>query len=745
MEKLRASFNASFSTKVLLPIVTSMISLLTVTVWVMDRRIAKQFQADAARSLKTADAVFRSSQSIHTRNLLARFHSLSNEPRYRAAFQTGHVPTLRDQIKDLPADQGVDVAMFSSGRGELLASAKGDPLIPIGDFDRSCAAAINRALKGEETVDTVRMGHRLFDVVALPVQGNDGELIGVLTFGTEIGDAVAHEFSLVTRSQIALLADGHVVASTVPVLETHDQLTSLFLQCSGVTNAAAPRQIQIGDEHYFCAAGHFSSLAADSGLGYLLLSSYEQPLRAFQATQQLLLWVSSLCIVSGVVIVWFAVRKTTRPLRDLRDSAEAVGRGDFSRSVEVTSSDECGELACVFNQMTENVKRSQDELQKTVETLKTTQAQLIQSEKLSGIGEFVAGVAHELNNPLTSVMGFSELLARASDDPQQRRYLEIIHKSALRCQKIVQSLLSFSRRHAPERKPANVNTLVGNAVEFLQYQLRTSNLEILTHLDPNIPKAMLDPHQIQQVFLNIINNARQAIEGNTPKGRITITTTVVRDKIRVEFQDNGPGIKPENLPKLFDPFFTTKKTGQGTGLGLSLCYGIIKEHGGTIDVRSKPGESACFIIQLPLTAVPPGVPDAEAIPVPAVSPDNGRGKKVLVIDDEEQILEMIKAVLVNHGYEVDIAQDGETGLNRLSQHRYDLTLCDWKMPGMNGEQVYERACALNPGLSKRMVFITGDVISDKVQQFITKRNTLCLPKPFSLAQFQEALGQALKS
>src|SRR4029453_432651 len=192
----------------------------------------------------------------------------------------------------------------------------------------------------------------------------------------------------------------------------------------------------------------------------------------------------------------------TEPLQELRDSVEALGQGDLSRRIEVSSMDECGELAHVFNQMAENIKNSREQLEMTVETLKTTQAQLIQSEKLSGIGEFVAGVAHELNNPLTSVMGFSELLKGADTNAEHKRYLEMIHKSALRCQKIVQSLLSFSRRHAPERKLSSVNERGEGAVEILQYQMRTSNIEVTTQLDPHLPKAMVDPHQIQQVFLN---------------------------------------------------------------------------------------------------------------------------------------------------------------------------------------------------------------------------------------------------
>jgi two-component system NtrC family sensor kinase len=462
--------------------------------------------------------------------------------------------------------------------------------------------------------------------------------------------------------------------------------------------------------------------------------------------QQTLLLVSAAGILLGTAVLWFLLRKVTQPLRAMRDSAEAVGRGDFSRRVEVHSGDECGELTEAFNRMTSNLKSSHEQLEMTVETLKTTQAQLIQSEKLSGIGEFVAGVAHELNNPLTSVMGFSELLKKADTDPQHQHFVAMIHKSALRCQKIVQSLLSFARRHQPERKLASLNELVAGVLEIFQYQMRTSNIEVVTRLAPDLPSVLVDPHQVQQVFINIVNNARQAIEAHRPSGWIRISSERQGDRVRVIFQDNGPGIPETNLSKVFDPFFTTKEVGKGTGLGLSLCYGIIHQHGGTISVRSKTGEGATFMVELPLaanplTAEPPAEP-ALALALPENSRE-GLGKKVLVIDDEESILHMVREALAAHGYEVDVVQDGETALRRLSQTSYDLALCDWKMPGLNGQQVYERLRASNPKLSERMIFITGDVVNDRTQRFLQESNKLCLTKPFSLTEFRAAIGQAL--
>jgi len=316
----------------------------------------------------------------------------------------------------------------------------------------------------------------------------------------------------------------------------------------------------------------------------------------------------------------------------------------------------------------------------------------------------------------------------------------------LRCHKIVQSLLSFARRHQPERKAVCLNSLVEGALEILNYQLRTSNIEVIARFDPNLPQAMVDPHQVQQVFLNIINNARQAIEMHHPKGWIRITTSVHGSNVRVTLQDSGPGIPPESLSKIFDPFFTTKEVGKGTGLGLSLCYGIIKEHGGTITPRSKPGEGATFVIELPIThEAPPPAEEKRTPETDIINPHEGDGKRVLVIDDEEPILHMVRDALTCRGYAVDVAADGATGLRRLRQTRYDVALCDWKMPGLSGQEVYERLRAKDREQSDRIIFITGDTVNEKTRRFLEDQKRVCLPKPFTLAEFREAIGKMLEA
>jgi signal transduction histidine kinase/DNA-binding NarL/FixJ family response regulator len=746
MSKLRALLAMSFRAKVLVPVIIVMVALLAITAWVVNQRITDQVKSDAIHTLAVADEGFRMLQKDQTDNLLLRFHELPKQPYYKAAFYTRDGPTLREPLKDLLAQQSVDIVLFHASK--LIASAARDPLTSVTAFESASALAIRGAMQRQETPDTLRVGDRVYNVVSIPVLDPNNNLGGVLTVGSEMRAEDAKKLGDLTHSEIILIVNDQVISARFSAPETKTQFIDAYKELSreaSKTNGAlVVKEMELAGEHYFCSAGQFTSLSGENAFGYLVLYSSEQPRRALQTTQQILVTVNSLAIILGVAIVCLVIGKVTRPLRELRDSAEAVGRGDFSRRVEVKYEDECGELARVFNQMTENLKNSREQLELTVETLKTTQAQLVQSEKLSGLGEFIAGVAHELNNPLTSVMGFSELLQQADADPKHKRYLDMIHKSALRCQKIVQALLSFARRRTPERKPACVNGLIEAAVEILQYQLRTSNIEVVTRLDPHLPQAMVDPHQIQQVFVNIINNARQAIESHQPKGCIRITSVKQGDSVRVIIQDNGPGITTENLSKIFDPFFTTKDVGKGTGLGLSLCYGIIKEHGGTITPCSKPGEGTVFIIELPITHE--AVDTTEEAHFDSSDTTNireGHGKRILVIDDEEPILHMVREALIPSGYEVDIAPDGETGLKQSKKKKYDVMLCDWKMPGLNGQEVYEKLRVINPTLSERTIFITGDTITEKTRKFLEQQNKICLPKPFRLAEFRAAIKKVI--
>lgn len=242
-------------------------------------------------------------------------------------------------------------------------------------------------------------------------------------------------------------------------------------------------------------------------------------------------------------------------------------------------------------------------LESRLEELKRTQAQLVQSEKMAAVGQLVSGVAHELNNPLTSILGFAEMLKdQPTLDVSTRRDLNLIYEEADRSKRIIQNLWRFSRQERSSRELANINDVLTRTMALREYQLRLNNINIIKDLASSLPMSVMNVHDLEQVFINIIINAEQAILDTHQDGEITVTTRLESPKeMMISFKDNGPGISPEVLPKIFEPFFTTKEVGRGTGLGLSLSYGIVKQHGGSIRVESKGGRGACFIITLPVT------------------------------------------------------------------------------------------------------------------------------------------------
>lgn len=746
-------FDCSFRAKVLLPVVCTMTLAMGLTFHVVNHRIAQQSEQEARYTLATAGMAIRSAQEFRRNDLLLRFHNLPNESLWRQVFQFGEARDLHNTLSGLMQMQRVDVLLYASDRGKILDVEKNDLEIPIPEFEAAAAPGLQSALRGDERADTLYVGGKLYDVVTVPAYNLDNEQIGELTLGEEMGGKAVQEFSKLTQSQVALMANGRVVASTLPGLDVNSQFVSAFenaMPANGSDEpAASVKPVMLNGVHYYCIAGRFPSLNPDNKLGYVLLSSREQSLVAMRATQQLLTGMGCLAILFCGTVVWLFINRLTEPLRELGQGTEAVGRGDFGRRVPVRSRDECGQLALMFNGMTENLQQSRAQLEKTVETLKLTQEQLVQSEKLSAIGKFVAGVAHELNNPLMAVVGFSEMLKDAAADAKNRQYSDNVLKAALRCKRIVQSLLSFARREESERKLVSLNKLIEMALEIVGYALRTGNVEVVTKLESKLPLVLVDTSQIQQVLLNIINNAQEAIASGGLPGRIQITTETRAPNVRISIQDNGPGIPREHLRRLFDPFFTTKEIGKGTGLGLSLCYGYIKEHAGTITPLSQVGKGATFLIELPIAenadAAAAATPEALPEPPEAPDPNEGHGKRVLIIDDEEPILNLLHDDFVVRGYEVELAENGKAALSKLEENHFDLAFCDWKMPGLTGQQVYEQLRRTNPRFCQRMIFITGDVINAEMRQFLEAEKRPCLAKPFTLSELHTTVEAVLKA
>jgi PAS domain S-box-containing protein len=397
----------------------------------------------------------------------------------------------------------------------------------------------------------------------------------------------------------------------------------------------------------------------------------------------------------------------------------------------------------------ENAQLHQN-LQRQIEIMGETRERLVQSEKLAAIGELVAGVAHELNNPLSSVILYAQLIQRRNGEltPRLLEDLDVIVAQAHRASGIVRGLLDFARQRPPARKMSQIADVINSALNLVAYDLRNNNIFWETQFLPDLPLTMADPHQLQQVFVNLLSNTCQAIGATQREGHLSIRletgasifmgeASSGRPVIRAILQDDGPGIPPHLLTRIFDPFFTTKPPGEGTGLGLSVCHGIVNEHGGHIWATSVAGRGATFYVEIPLVAErKPAVVAPPTVSPPAPPPmddDLHRSlRRILIIDDEPSLRQIIARSLKRENFDVDAVSNGETGLALLNRGNYDLILCDVRMPGLSGPDFYREVVELHPTMLGRIVFITGDTISPATRRFLEETKARWLTKPFEL-------------
>ena len=383
--------------------------------------------------------------------------------------------------------------------------------------------------------------------------------------------------------------------------------------------------------------------------------------------------------------------------------------------------------------------RTQDEaLRQANQRLDGAMQQLIQAEKLTALGELVAGVAHELNNPLASIMGYLQLLMARELPSEVKRRIETVYSEAERMAKIVKNLLTFGRKHPPEKRYLGLNGIVEKTIELKAYPFKVNQIKVEADLQPGLPMTMLDFHQIQQVLINLLNNAEQAMAEQGRGGTIRFTTRAVGGRIELHLADSGPGIPIEAMPHIFEPFFTTKKDGKGTGLGLSICYGIVQGHGGGIRVESEPGKGTTFVLDFPIVAAPA----AEA----GTSETRGTGQaalRILIVDDEPAVSGFLLELLTARGHRVDTAADVPEALQKIARAELDLIISDMRLPQGSGRDVHRAAKLKEPALASRMIFTSGDGQDEEILRFVRETGGQMVPKPCTVAEIERAIGRAM--
>lgn len=367
--------------------------------------------------------------------------------------------------------------------------------------------------------------------------------------------------------------------------------------------------------------------------------------------------------------------------------------------------------------------------------------QLGQAEKMAALGQTVSGVAHELNNPLATILTWAERLAARPVDADTRRGLETILGESERAAKIVRNLLTFARKRNTTRAQVDLNAIVRETLALRAYEQRLSNITTIDALARGLPHLFADPHQVKQILLNLVINAEQAMLAAHGRGTLMARTwyDATEDSVMLELNDDGPGVPEEVRTKIFDPFFTTKAVGKGTGLGLAVAYALVEEHGGRISVESAPDAGASFFVSFPAAAGMRQTRPAAAVVTPAVA----TGAAVLVVEDEPALASAVADALTDAGYNVERAGDGEEALERIASKVFDLVVCDLKMPRMDGPAFYRILSKQKPALARHVLFVTGDVAGTEAERFLLESGCRWLLKPFRLNDLLRVAGDVL--
>ena len=610
--------------------------------------------------------------------------------------------------------------------------------------------ALNRMMiasaAGQPQREIVEVGDRLFLVVSQPARFAE-EILGTLTVGYQLDDEVARSLAQVTHCDVNIVVGHRLAASSL----TGGERTALADRIAAdlPLSPGAGLTIRIGSGEYLAGTFPLSPNPQPDGAGRLVLLQDWAPVERYlnQVRRQLFVAggaIFMLALGGGLVFA----RRISRPLTDMAAAAGDIASGDWSRQVPVRGSAEATITAHAFNQMTTSLRHWYDEAKKRDDDLR-------QAQKMEAIGRLAGGVAHDFNNLLTVIRGYSELVMGEFDPRDPRRAgVEEVVGAADRAAELTKQLLSFGRRQVVAPRVLALDRVVTGMNQLLR-RVIGEDVQVVTLIHPEAGHVRADPTQIEQVLLNLVVNARDAMpEGGTVRIELANATagavpasvtgaTATDGYVCLSVTDTGHGMDEQTAARIFEPFFTTKELGHGTGLGLAIVHGVVQQAGGTIDVKTAPGNGTTFLVYLPRVAESVTADRPEAVPaLPPAQPER-ESETVLLAEDDGRLSMLIGSMLRRAGYTVLQAARGEEALDIARRHLapIHLLLTDIVMPGMNGRVLSERLTAMRP--ETRVLFMSGYADDAGLRQGAETASAPFIQKPFSMDALKAKMRDTL--
>ena len=682
--------------------------------------------------------------------LRAAMETFASESSPSSETRNDLLATIQNEADKVVQGLGRDLLIVTDRNGKVLAAAG-----PTGRFhpagkNLSELPIIREVLHqddpiGERNFSVLEVGSELARVGSAPIV-LQGFVIGTLTLGERIDRGFASRLSQSFACDVMILAGDRVMTSTLAT--DIDPLEARALIAPAASRGSAPQVSRLAGDDYVTARLPLGATADGGEVELYLLNSMKQSLGE---STRFLVWIillsGSLAVIVAGIAAWVFSRSVLRPLESFVAFIRAVAKtGDHGKRFNGAGS--CAEVETLndaYNHLMESLQAHERRLMQSALDELDRLERLKESEKLAALGRMLSGAAHEINNPLTGVLGNVDMVLRGGQlDPPSRERLETVRREGHRVAALVRHLLKISHRDTGEKTVVDVGQVLREAVDVRRHDLASAGVTLELQLPEGPIHVLGSELELHQLFLNIVNNAFDALKEGTRPPRLTVRCASDGANAIVGFTDNGPGMK--NPKQVFEHFYTTKPVGKGTGLGLSICYATVQQHGGRITAENTPEGGARFKIELPL---------AETREIKTVSPaleaaaprDNAGDRllgSVLVVDDEPTLVDLQRDILEALGADVVSAASGREAIEHLQRRSFDLIVTDMRMPGgISGQDLFRWVESNAPSSTQRFVFVTGDNAGDGSRDFVDRVGARCVMKPFSMDEYVQTMRETI--